>query len=108
SVLLGTGTGTFQPQLTLPAGVSPVWVTVADVNHDRFPDLAVVNRGDRTVSVLLGDGRGGFQPQQTFATGIQPASLTATDVDGGPRSARVGPGFRRREPLAPAPAALCA
>jgi hypothetical protein len=57
--------------VTLPVGVDPHTVTVADFNHDGTPDLAVVNGGSsstsQSVSVLLGDGRGSFHPAVTTA-----------------------------------------
>jgi hypothetical protein len=60
---------TFLPPVTLPAGVDPHTVTVADFNRDGTPDLAVVNAGpssaSQSVSVLLGDGRGSFRPAIT-------------------------------------------
>jgi hypothetical protein len=62
---------TFLPAVTLPVGVDPRSVTVADFNHDGTPDLAVVNGGSsstsQSVSVLLGDGRGSFHPAVTTA-----------------------------------------
>src|SRR5262249_39157914 len=61
----------FLPAITLPAGVDPRTVMVADFNRDATPDLAVVNAGpssaSQSVSVLLGDGRGSFHPAVTTA-----------------------------------------
>src|SRR5215471_15865892 len=61
---------TFLPPVTLPAGVDPRTVTVADFNHDGKADLAVVNAGpssaSQSVSVLLGDGRPSFRPASTI------------------------------------------
>ena len=56
---------TFLPPVTLPVGVDPRAVTVADFNHDGKPDLAVVNQGpsststsQSSLSVLLAVQRG--------------------------------------------------
>lgn len=54
-------------QVTIPTGPSARWIAVADVNHDRNPDIVVANAGSDsadsgTITVLLGDGRGGFHP----------------------------------------------
>jgi Bacterial Ig-like domain (group 3)/FG-GAP-like repeat len=63
---------TFLPAVTLPVGVLPRAVTVADFNNDGKPDLAVVNLGpsststsQSSLSVLLGNGNGSFQPAVT-------------------------------------------
>lgn len=68
---------TFLPPATLPVGVSPHAVTVADINHDGRSDLVVVNAGQSStsqssVSVLLGNGNGSFQ-----------AALTTPILNGG-------------------------
>src|SRR5262249_24615969 len=60
----------FAPVVTFPAGVHPRAVTVADLNNDGKPDLAVVNMGQSSsfqtsLSVLLGNGNGSFQPAVT-------------------------------------------
>ena len=60
----------FLPPVTLPVGVQPRAVTVADFNNDGKPDLAVLNVGQSptfqsSVSVLLGNGNGSFQPAIT-------------------------------------------
>src|SRR3954454_16262239 len=62
----------FVPPVTLPVGVQPRAVTVADFNNDGRPDLAVVNQGSSStstsqssLSVLLGNGNGSFQPAVT-------------------------------------------
>src|SRR5262249_1561784 len=60
----------FMPAVTVPVGVQPRAVTVADFNNDGKPDLAVLNVGQSptfqsSVSVLLGNGNGSFQPAIT-------------------------------------------
>ena len=64
-------------------GNGPSSVAVADFNGDGFPDLAVTNRGDNTVSILLGNGDGTFTPQthSPFATGLTPVSLAVGDFN---------------------------
>ncbi|KAJ5987718.1 hypothetical protein N7481_002928 [Penicillium waksmanii] len=53
SVLLGDGSGSFQPQATFPVGSFPYGVAVGDFNRDGFLDIAATNSGN-LVSVLLG------------------------------------------------------
>ena len=82
-VLLGNSDGTFQSAVTYGTGSSESsWVTVADVNGDGKPDLAVVNQSG-TVAVLLGNGDGTFQTAVTYGTGgWEPFSMTVADVNG--------------------------
>ena len=63
---------TFLSAATLPVGVDPRAVTVADFNNDGKPDLAVLNAGSSSasqssLSVLLGNGDGSFKPAVTTA-----------------------------------------
>src|SRR5262245_61211934 len=78
----------FLPAVTLPVGVDPRTVTVADFNNDGKADLAVVNLGQgstpqASLSVLLGNGNGSFQPAVTTDV------LNGAAV-GGARSVAVG------------------
>jgi hypothetical protein len=55
-ILLGTGTGTFQAQVTYLTGSASsgtCCVAVADFNGDGIPDVAAANSYDNNVSVLL-------------------------------------------------------
>jgi autotransporter-associated beta strand protein len=78
--------GTFQPQLTYPAGAYPLYITIGDVNRDGKLDLAIVNYLDNTVSVLLGNGDSTFQDRTTYATGPNPDSVAIGDVNGDGKS----------------------
>jgi hypothetical protein len=81
SVLLGTGTGTFQPAQTYAVQRGPLWVTVGDFNGDALQDLAVANFGVDTVSVLLGNGNGTFRAAVSFPGGSGAAAVVAGDFD---------------------------
>ncbi len=96
SVFLGQGDGTFSYTCTRASGTTngsePSAVVVADFNADGYPDLAVANEGESTVSILLGNGDGTFQ--ETAGTyvvsadplvelyGPNPASIVAADFNG--------------------------
>jgi hypothetical protein len=54
SVLLGTGSGSFQAQATFDVGSAPFDVAVGDFNGDGHLDIVSANEGSNTVSVLLG------------------------------------------------------
>lgn len=92
SVLLGNGNGTFQSQMTFPAGSGATAFAIADVNHDGKPDLIVadydgVAGDDGTISVLLGNGNGTFgSPEDTVSAGPDPVSIAVADInnDGNP------------------------
>ncbi len=83
SVLMGTGSGTFQPKIDVPAGVArPLALTSSDLNGDGHPDIVVVNgRSTDRVAVLLGDGTGGFETS-TYPGGHAAQAVIAADVNG--------------------------
>src|ERR1700755_982713 len=67
---------------TTPAGVGPIDIATADVNHDGHLDLLVTNSADNNVSVLLGDGHGHFgigAPAQVINA---PRGIAVGDLDG--------------------------
>jgi serine/threonine protein kinase len=73
-LMLGRGDGTFRAPLSFPAGTLPIALTVADLNADGLPDVAVVNADTATVSVLL------QQPAPTA-----PPSSQSTNLDVEPK-----------------------
>ncbi|HUO35441.1 MAG TPA: FG-GAP-like repeat-containing protein [Candidatus Acidoferrum sp.] len=84
SVFLSNGDGTFQDAITpLPAtGKDPVWIATGNfnslataANNDNFPDLAVANETDNTVSIFVGNGDGTFKPRVDLPTGLGPDAI---------------------------------
>src|SRR5206468_10546524 len=67
------------------AGVSPVFVVVADLNGDSKPDLAVANASPfdsgPSLSVLLGNGNGTFQSATDYAVGTSPRAIAVADFN---------------------------
>jgi hypothetical protein len=57
-------------------GIFPSGIAVADFNGDGYPDLAVTNQNDNSVSILLGNGDG------TFRAGVVLVAGQRTDRDG--------------------------
>jgi hypothetical protein len=84
SVLLGTPSGGFGPQIPYSTPGGQVAVAVGDFNGDGKPDLAVANGGRRspTVSVLLGNGDGTFQTAVTYPVGRKSADVAIGDFNG--------------------------
>ncbi|MFY9559600.1 MAG: FG-GAP-like repeat-containing protein [Terriglobales bacterium] len=89
-VLLGNGDGTFRGATTYDSGGNATFsVTVADLNGDGKPDLAVAN--NYGTGVLLGNGDGTFQPAETYAGGGCCQVLVAdVNLDGRPDLLGVG------------------
>jgi len=74
-VLLGDGSGGFQPAGNFPVGRFPIFIAVGDYNFDSWLDLAVANHRSDDVSVLLGNGDGTFQPALLSSAGVLPSSI---------------------------------
>jgi hypothetical protein len=73
--------------VTLPAGPSPRWITVADINHDGHPDLLVADAPedrDGFITVLLADGQGNFHPApgSPIPAGHLPNDIAVADMNG--------------------------
>jgi hypothetical protein len=71
-------------EMTIPVGKGPRWISVADVNHDRNPDIVVANADDGTVNVLLGNGEGQFNEAagSPFPAGHLPNDVAIADMNG--------------------------
>jgi hypothetical protein len=84
-VFLNQGNGEFAAPLAIATGLTPVAVTVADLNGDDLPDLAVANAGSNTVSLFFGQGTGSAWtliagPQ--LQVGDDPMDVKARDITG--------------------------
>jgi hypothetical protein len=89
TVLLGKGDGTFQAPVTVPAGLNPAYIAVADFNGDRKLDAVIPNfvfqTSVTTLTFVPGDGKGGFGSPSNIIT-LQPftqvTALFAGDFNG--------------------------
>ncbi len=90
SVLLGMGASAnggfagFQSPVSYKVGNNPSAVAVADFNNDGYPDIAVTNAGDGTVTVLLNNGAaGGFTRAagSPYTVGTNPSSIAVGDFN---------------------------
>jgi hypothetical protein len=79
-----TALGSFSLQSAISVGNGPISVAVGDLNADGWPDLAVANPLDNSVSVLLNDPAtpGSLLPQTKFPVGHLPRSVAIGDLNG--------------------------
>jgi hypothetical protein len=86
TILLGTGSGGFDPAPGSPLAVGsiPTAVAVGDFDADGHQDLAVTDSGSNDVAVLLGSGDGTFSPAagSPVAAGTTPYFVAAGDLNG--------------------------
>jgi len=81
SIILGTGTGSFNLPVYFSVGNSPQGICVADFNEDGKIDLATANLGSNNVSVLLGNGLGSFGSPINHSTYNYTQSLCSSDFN---------------------------
>ncbi|CAF1375985.1 unnamed protein product [Adineta steineri] len=82
SILLGTGSGSFGPQIIYSTGLFPLWIVAKDINGDNRLDLVTVNGYSSNVGVMLGIGNGDFTSQITYPTFANPSRVVVDDFDG--------------------------
>ncbi len=80
SVLLQSSGGSGYSTQSLPAGPG-IDVAVADLNSDTFPDLVIIQAGDRSALLLSNSGNGRDFTSQSLQRGSV-AGVSATDVNG--------------------------
>lgn len=77
------GTGQFSSPISYSVGDDPVSITVADLNNDGIPDLAVVNNGSNDISILIGNIQTGAWKgtnyQRLTSGGIGPISVAVAN-----------------------------
>ncbi|MBP7125109.1 VCBS repeat-containing protein [Myxococcota bacterium] len=72
----------YEPPLPLHhSGSGPVDLDLADMNHDGYLDLVVLDGADRTVSVYVNLGSRSFSEPFVFPVGAGPSRMVVTDLD---------------------------
>jgi gliding motility-associated-like protein len=81
----GAGNINFAAKLDFATGVRPQSVSIADLDGDGKPDLALANLNSNTISVFRNTSSLGsisFASKVDFATGTAPRSVSIADLDG--------------------------
>jgi hypothetical protein len=87
SILFGRGQGsdwTLTSGPTLPVGLAPVSIAIADVYNNGIPDILVANSASNNVYLLRGEGGGNFDATNPviFQTGNDPVQVLVADFSG--------------------------
>lgn len=88
TILLGNGSPTFLPPITVPAGTGPTDLALVDLDEDDDADVAVVtgnDMGQRIIRIIRNDLFGGllnFAPQTDLVPGAEPQLVLGGDVTG--------------------------
>jgi len=89
NVAVCTRPGQFAPAMSLGIGFNPHGPTIADLNADGWPDLAVcvsylaINGGHgSSLSVLIGHGDGTFEPAASYPLDGAPLEIALGDYNG--------------------------
>ncbi|QEK52483.1 T9SS type B sorting domain-containing protein [Pedobacter aquae] len=75
----------FEPKVDFATGNRPQALTTGDFDGDGYPDVAVINNADNTVSIFRNTGNGtsiSFANKIDFVTGTTPVSVQSGDFDG--------------------------
>lgn len=83
SLLLGTGTGSFEAPIIVPAGSEPAAIQAADLNADGNQDVIVTCPVENLVRVFLGSPNGTLTQWYAYPVGDgrYPKGLTLADFD---------------------------
>ena len=70
-LFFGYGNGTFTDQIIYTTGAysRPFSIAVADLNHDTYVDITIVNRKANNMKIFLGHGNGSFVQTAVYSTG---------------------------------------
>jgi hypothetical protein len=68
---------------TIKVGKGTGSIEVADFNNDSFPDIAVANAEDSSITIFLGDGKGNFTRAEgsPFFANRSPNDIAIADID---------------------------
>ncbi len=83
SILLNTGTGTFQTAVPVETnGILETTCASADVNADGIMDFFIGSYSSQTISLMLGDGNGSFTFSDSISVDGFPWMSVAGDLNG--------------------------
>lgn len=80
NILIGIGTGSFNPATTFTLPGAPGQAVSGDFNGDSNKDIAIAG-GPNNLWLLLGTGTGSFSPATNFSTGMFPVGICKSDFN---------------------------
>ncbi|MBL8695214.1 MAG: VCBS repeat-containing protein [Planctomycetes bacterium] len=82
AVLFGNGAGGLGSAQSIPIGLAPRSIAIADLDGDGDRDLAAADAFASDVWMITNNGAGGFGTPNGYATGSSPESVVLADLNG--------------------------
>ncbi|MEQ9423810.1 MAG: FG-GAP-like repeat-containing protein, partial [Cyclobacteriaceae bacterium] len=81
SILLGNGSGGFDPSNNYQVEGGPAGISLQDFNNDNKWDLVCANAFSASISILFGNGDGSFSSATNYSVGLTPFDVKVLKVN---------------------------